>query len=220
MRVPHDHTEKENPLLIIAVRAAGIVPIALLVAILASHDSYPALVPHWFQPIIDKQIAVLTLSAGCAGIIGLLISTRGRLVWSTYSLFIAAVATTTVGFETIGDSTVGYIITMSLFFLIFPAVWPEKLISGSQRAWRLIWSRKSFMAFLVVASVILIVYNQYRNENYIRDWMLIPLGIIVGIIVASGLIWLLIKLAVKCIRLLCDSIGSVVELVRGWRRSR
>ena len=76
------------------------------------------------------------------------------------------------------------------------------------------------MAFLVVASVILIVYNQYRNENYIRDWMLIPLGIIVGIIVASGLIWLLIKLAVKCIRLLCDSIGSVVELVRGWRRSR
>lgn len=220
--VPDDHSEVDETAFTFAVRAVGIAPIATLVAILASHDLYPALIPRWFEPIVDEQIAVLTLSAGHAGIIGLLISTRGRFRWSTYSLFIAAAATATVGFRTIGDSTAGHIVAISLFLLIFPAVWPEKLSAKLDQIWRFIWSRKGLFTFLFVATVVLVTYNQSQNENYIRDWMLIPLGIFLGIIVASYLVWLLIKAAAQYIPLLFNLLSSLVRSVyrraTRWRR--
>ena len=79
-----DRQERETSILTHAVRAVGIAPITLLVVILGSHQLYPGAIPIWFRPILDKQIAVLTLSAGHAGIIGLLISNRGRSTWSTF----------------------------------------------------------------------------------------------------------------------------------------
>ena len=66
-----EQQEGKPPALARAIRVTGIAPIALLVVSLASHDLFPGRIPHWFQPIIDKEVAVLTLSAGHAGIIGL-----------------------------------------------------------------------------------------------------------------------------------------------------
>ena len=215
-----DHSEEDETSFTFAVRAVGIAPIALLVASLASHDLYPALIPKWFEPLIEEQIAVLTLSAGHAGIIGLLISTRGRFRWSTYSLFIAAAATATVGFRTIGDSTAGHIVAISLFLLIFPAVWPEKLSVKLEQIWSFTWSRKGLFTFLFVATVVIVAYNQSQNENYIRDWMLIPLGILAGIVAASYLAWLLIKIAAKYIPLLFNLLSLLVRFVYGWAMRR
>ena len=120
--------EDETPnLLAVAIRTTGIAPIAFLVVALSLHELYPTIIPRWFEPIVDKQTAVLTLSAGHAGIIGLLISTKGRLTPSTYALLIAAVATALAGFRTIGDSISGQAVATTLALLTIPAVWSELL---------------------------------------------------------------------------------------------
>ena len=124
--------QKSSPLTH-AIRLTGIAPIVLLVVSLALHDLFPRYIPHWFQPIIDKDVAVLTLSAGHAAIIGLLISNRGRFNWSTYALFIAALATALAGFRTIGESTPGHVVALMLFLLTGPAVWAEWLSANTIR---------------------------------------------------------------------------------------
>lgn len=214
------HEETGESSLTTVVRTVGIAPIALLVSFLASHDLYPALVPHWFQPIVEKQTAVLTLSAGYAGIIGLLISIRGRFGWSTYSLFIAAAATATAGFRTIGDSMTGQIVATLLALLIFPAVWPGWFSAKLRPAWRYIWSRKGFTAFLFVSTILSMAYNLSQNENYIRDLMLIPLGILLGIFAASYLVWRLIQKSVRYIPFLYNLLSSPVRSVYRWAMRR
>ena len=216
VKVPDDHSEWGESSLTFAVRAVGIAPIALLVAVLASHHLYTDSIPSWFRPVVEKQTAVLTLSAGHAGIIGLLISTRGRFGWSTGSLLIAALATASAGFRTIGDSTTGQIVATLLVLLTIPAVWAEQLIAKLEQFWRFTRSWKGFAAFVFVTTVLLVAYNQSQNENYIRDWMLIPLGIFLGIIAASYFVWLLIRTAVKYIPLLFNLLSSLVRSVYRW----
>ena len=222
VKVPYDDAGWDESPRTFAVRAVGIAPIALLVASLASHPLYEGSVPSWFQPVVEKQTAVLTLSAGHAGIIGLLISTKGRLGWSTGTLLIAALATATAGFRTIGDSTTGQIVAFVLLILTIPAVWPEQLITKLLQYWRLLWSRKVLSILLFVIGVVGIAYNQSRDENYIRDWMIIFPAVVTGIFLVSYLVWLLMKSATKCISVLCDLFGSLVMSARGrvmWRRS-
>ena len=121
----------------LAIRLAGIAPFALLVVVLASLDLYPKPLPQWVQPVADKQIAVLTLTAGHAGIIGLLISTKGRFTFSTFALVIAATATALAGFRTIGDSTSGQAIAAMLVLLTIPAVFAESLSAKLHQVWKM-----------------------------------------------------------------------------------
>lgn len=182
-----------------AIRLTGLAPIALLVASLALHNLWPWSIPHWFQPIIDNEVAVLTLSAGHAGIIGLLINNRGRFTSSTYALFIAATATALAGLRTIGESTPGVVIAMMLFLLTVPAVWAETLSVKTQQAWVFVRSRSGISIILLLISLVWIAYNESRYEDYIKNWILIPLGILAGIILGAFVIWLLLKLIYKCV---------------------
>ncbi|MCY4529853.1 MAG: hypothetical protein OXD46_12570 [Chloroflexi bacterium] len=190
--------EEGNPsALVHAIRITGIAPIALLVGFLALHNLLPGNIRHWFQPIVDKEVAVLTLSAGHAGIIGLLISTKGRFTSSTYALFIAAVATALAGLRTIGESTTGVVVALMLFLLTIPAVWAEALSARVQRVWGFLRSREGILSILFVTSVVGITYYQSQYENYIRDFILIPFGILAGITAVALMLWLLFGLSHK-----------------------
>ena len=192
-----------------AIRLTGIVPIALLIVSLIAHVLWPWRIPHWFQPIADKDVAVLTLSAGHAGIIGVLLSSRGRFTASRFPLIIAAIATAAAGFRTIGESTPGVVIALMLFLLTVPAVWAEALNANMKRFWAFARSRKGILTFLVAIAVVLTAYYQGRDENYIKNWILIPLGIVAGIVVAIFVLWLLIGLSYK-----------YVPSMFSWLRSR
>ena len=189
------------------VRAVGIAPITLLVVILGSHQLYPGAIPLWFQPILEKQIAVLTLSAGHAGIIGLLISNRGRSTWSAFALLTAATATTLAGYRTIGESTVGQLVALTLALLTIPAVWPEWLSTKIRRFWAFVRTLRGVSTIVLVASVVGIAYYQSQYENYIRDFILKPFGILAAIVLAASILWLLIRFIHRYVPI-C-SLGSV-----------
>ena len=217
-----------------AIRLTGIAPIVLLVVSLALYVLFPRYVPYWFQPIVDKEVAVLTLSAGHATIISLLISYRGRFTWSTFALFIAAIATALAGIRTIGDSTPGQVVALMLLLLTGPAVWAEWLGAKTLRIWRLAGIRGITSAVLLVVFVILVTYNQARDENYIRNWILIPMLIFTGIVIGACILWLLLRLIYRftpiafgwvcsivgaAYRRLFDTTGSLASSVRSVLRS-
>ena len=189
-----DREERGTSNLTHAVRAVGIAPIALLVVVLGPHQLYPGAIPHWFQPILDKQIAVLTLSAGHLGIIGLLISNKGRSTWSDLALLTAAMATAFAGYRTIGDSTVGQVVALTLALLIFPAVWAEWFSAKAQRFWAFARTLRGISTIALVTSLVGIAYYQSQDQYYIRDFILVPLGILAGIVVAALVLYLLLRL--------------------------
>ena len=192
-----------------AIRLAGLAPIALLVVSLASHDLWPLRIQRWLQPIVDQEVAVLTLSAGHAAIIGLLISNKGRFKSGTVAMLIAAVATALAGYRTIGESTSGVVIALMLLLLTVPAVWAEALSARIRRGWVYVRSLKGISTILLGMGLVGIVYFQSRDEDYIKNFILIPLAILAGIALVAFVIWLLLKLAYK-----------YVPPLSGWLRSR
>ena len=196
-RIGKDSPGMEGCVLTQVIRAAAIVPLALLVILLASHPLYLGLIPQWFQPVVGKQVAVLTLTAGHAAIIGLLINNRGRFTWSSYVLFVAGVATALAGFRTIGESTPGVVIALMLILLTFPAVWADAFNAGIRRVWRFICTLWGISVILLVAGVVGIVVNQWKDENYILNWILIPTGITAAFFVSVGVLWQLLKLSCR-----------------------
>ena len=217
--------EDKPSTLSLAIRATGLAPIALLVASLALHNLWPWSIPHWFQPIIDNEVAVLTLSAGHAGIIGLLINNRGRFTFSTYALFIAATATALAGLRIIGESTPGVVTAMMLFLLTVPAVWAEALCVKIQQVWVFVRSWRGISIISLVVALILIAYYQSRDENYIKNYILIPFGILAGIALVALVIWLLLKLSYKYVPTLFAWLRSRVAAVyrrvaRRWGKLR
>ena len=196
-RIGEEMAGKEGCALAQAIRAVAILPMASLVILLASHPLEPRLIPQWFLPIVDRQVAVLTLTAGHAGIIGLLINNRGRLTWSTYALFVAGVATALAGFRTIGESTPGVVIALMLILLTLPAVWAETFSAVIRRAWRFARTTRGISVILLVAGIVGIVINQLRDENYIMNWILIPMGITAAFFISVGVLWQLLKLSCR-----------------------
>ena len=180
-----------------AIRAAGILPIAVLISILVTHHFYIGQIPQWFQPIIKEQVAVLTLCAGHAGIIGLWINRTIQHRGSPFALVIAAFATAGAGYRSIGDSLAGHVVVILLFLLLIPAIWAEPISNELSRFWRFARTKKGAYTILALLWVPLVFYNQWENENYIRNWLLIPYGILLGIIVSATLVWFLLRLAFR-----------------------
>lgn len=203
-----------------AVRVTGIAPIALLIVALASHEYWPWRTPQWFQSIVGMEVAVLTLSAGHAGIIGLLMSTGGRFTGSTYVLLIAAVATALAGLRTIGDSTPGLVVALMLIFLTVPAVWPDAVSANLRWFCSLFRSRQGLFGLLAGATIVIIAYNQSKDADYIRNWILIPLGILVGIVLGATVVWVLLRLSYRFIPVLLSWLWSRAATVYGRVRSR
>ncbi len=196
-RIGKDSPGMEGCVLTQVIRAAAIVPLALLVILLASHPLYLGLIPQLFQPIVDKQVAVLTLTAGHAAIIGLLINNRGRFTWSTHALFVAGMATALAGFRTIGESTPGVVIALMLILLTFPAVWADAFSAGLRSAWRFVRTLTGISLVLLSVATVLIAYNQWQDENYIRNWILIPMGIATAFVISVLFVWQLIELSYR-----------------------
>lgn len=190
-----DYSVPESSFLTHAVRATGILPIVALVGILTTHHLYADDIPLWFFPIIEKQVATLTLCAGHAAIIGLWINREIRHRWSTFALIVAALATAGAGYRSIGEDVVGHVLVLMLFMLLIPAIWAESVSRMISRTSRLLKSKKVFFLIGLVLWVLLMYYNQLHNENYIRNWLLIPLGILCGFIVSAFLLWLTLRLS-------------------------
>ena len=184
-----------------AIRAAGISPIVALSGILLTHHLYQSFLPGWFDPLLNNQVAILTLCAGHAGIIGLWLNSRGRPNWSTLALMLAAIATAGAGYRSVGESTAGHVVVVLLFLLLGPSIWAEPISAGLSWCWRFMRSKKGLLtgALTIVAIlwIALVTYNQLQNENYIRNWILIPLAIILGFAVSSTILWALLRLGLK-----------------------
>ena len=212
------HPDYDRDLLAYAIRATGFLPMILVVAFLSSHTWYLTSVPQWAAPLLQKQVAVLTLTAGHAALVGLLLNNRGRFNWSTYAMLIAAVATATAGHRSIGDSTVGHTVTVMLFVTTIPAVWAERLSSSARRLWNVLWSKKGITVMGVAAVVILVAFNQARDENYIRNWLIIPSVIFIGSLVAANVCWAILKLSIKWAPVLFRPVRT--KMARIWRNIR
>lgn len=180
-----------------AIRAAGILPIGVLISILVTHHFYTGQIPPWFRPIIEEQVAVLTLCAGHAAIIGLWANRTTQHRWSTVALVIAAFATAGAGYRSVGDSLSGHVVVILLFLLLIPSIWAESINSGLSRFRRFTRSKKGLCTILALIWVPLVFYNQWQDENYIRNWLLIPYGILLGITVSAILLWFFLKLAFR-----------------------
>lgn len=199
-------TKRNNEYSILAnvIRGFAIIPIILFVSLLSGHHLLPS-IPHWFQPVVDKQIPMLTLSAGNLGIMGVLIGTKGRNTWSTLALLGAALATFTIGYRGLGLDEDGNIsvgvITIIQFLLYIPALLAER-ISGTIQSFRdmirNIFSLKRLINMvLIVIFIVLISYNQSQDEHYIRNWLLIPIGVFTGIILFMLALWFIVKYSIS-----------------------
>ena len=202
-----------------AIRITGFLPTAVLLGMLGTHDYYIHLIP-WFQPIVDRQVAILTLSAGNAGLIGLFMGNRARLEWRTLALMAAAIATYLAGHRAIGDNIAGHTLIVILFLSAVLAVFAESIDTGIQWARNFLSSKKGFLTILMVVSVVAIVYNQWQDENYIRNWILIPFGILVGVIIAVAVLWLLLRLGFKNLPTTYSWFKQRVAQVGNWLRKR
>ena len=205
-----EQQENGPDVLAFAIRFSGIAPLALLVSILSLHDLYPKPIPQWFQPIVDKQTAVLTLCAGHAAVIGVLISSNGRRTLSTFALVTAAIATVLAGHRTIGESTAGHIVAITLFLLTVTVALAEWLSTKIRWALSFVRSRKGLSVILLFLTVVAIAYNQSQNENYIRNWLLIPLGIVAVIAIAVCVLWLVTKLVKRYVPIMFTWVSSKI----------
>ena len=187
----------DQDLLTYAIRATGFLPMVLIVVFLSSNSWYLTHIPTWLEPLLQKQIAALTLTAGHAALVGLLLNNRGRFNWSTHAMLIAAAATATAGHRSIGESTVGHIVIVTLFLTTIPAVWAERLSSLARRTWNFLWSKKGLTLIGAATFVILVAFNHARDENYIRNWLIIPTGIFLGGLIAAQVCWAVLKLSFK-----------------------
>ena len=179
-----------------AIRATGILPIAVLIGILTTHHLYTDQIPQWFVPILEKQVATLTLCAGHAAIIGLWINREIRHRWGTFALIVAAFSTAGAGYRSIGEDVAGQVVVILLFMLLVPAIWAESISCGLARFYRFLRTKKGLLTIGLMLWVPLALYNQWQNENYIRNWLLIPLGIFCGFVISAFLLWLTFRLSV------------------------
>lgn len=193
------HPEDPTPSsLTYAIRTAGLLPLTIIFVCLAlPNHLYSDQFPDWLVLVLEDQVAILTLCAGQAAIIGLLISVRGRPNFSTYALYIAAGATALAGEKAIGDTTGGHLIVLTLFLSFFPAVWAEKFNKVLILLWNAAKSRTVRWSIILTTALVLISINQYRDENYIRNWLIIPFGILLGIIVAIAISLVVINYSIK-----------------------
>ena len=157
------------------------------------------------------------MSAGHAAIIGLFLSNKGKSRLSQVSLTIAAWATAIAGFKAIGESRPGVVVAMTLLILTGLAAWAEVLSAKLIRFWRFALSRKGVMAFMAATAVALSAFFQARDEDYIVNWILIPLGVLIGFAVSVLVVWALMKLGCKYIPSLFTRLKS--RLVATYRRT-
>ncbi len=187
--------EDTRPSFAEVLRIAFIVPLTLLVVALGIHQYWPWHTPQWFQSIADKEIEVLTLSAGHLVVIGLLITNNGRFKSGAYTLYVAAVAMAIVGFKRFADVVPDSVAVLILWTM--PAIWAEGVSAILKSFWNsLRWWFITCILLGIGAGVAIeiTIYMQARDENYIRDWILIPLGIVA---VTAAIIWALLRLAYK-----------------------
>ena len=197
--------EEQHDILVLTLRAIGVLPIVLLVAILAIDSFIAGIAPNWLLPVIDEKVAVLTLSAGHAAIIGLMMRNRGRITLSAYPLLVAGIATALAGFHSIGDSTVGAAVALSLDLMTALAIWAVGISTWMRRIWPNLRSIRTLLTFVLFAiayfaistAVRMIVAFQSQDENYWRNWLLIPFLVLVAFVFALAVVWRLMRLAYR-----------------------
>ena len=215
MNTNQEQPHQKSPLLTGLVKAAGFIPMLALVAILGTNQFYINLIP-WFQPVIDDQVAILTLTAGNAAIIGIFMD-KNLSGLNKVALLTAAIATYLAGHQAIGDNIAGKFITIVLSLSAIVVILAEFIVAGFEKARRFIrsWTGLLFILFVVVG-IPIAAYNQLQNENYIRDWILIPIAAIIGFAILVAILWLLVKLSLKCSRVAYSRLKWLLQYIRNW----
>ena len=211
--------ELPAPFLTHAIRATGILPIAVLIGILTTHHFYTDQIPQWFLPVIEMQVAALTLCAGHAGIIGLWINRDIKHKWSSVALILAALATAGAGYRSIGEEVAGHVVVTLLVVLFAPAIWAESISCGLSRFCRFLRTKKGLLTIAAVFWVPLVLFNQWQNENYIRNWLIIPMAILLGVLVSVLTLWLMLRLFARYLPL-ADSWRRKGQVKTNEKRSR
>ena len=214
MNTDNAQPRKESTLSAYIIRVVGFIPMVALVVILAATHLYANPFP-WFQPIIDNQIAILTLTAGHAAIMGLLIG-KNLSGFNTAALLIAALATYLAGYHAIGEDAAGQVLTIVLLLSGIMGAFAEYIVVISKGVWRFVWSWKGLAAIAIVVFIVVVNYNQMRNENYIRNWIIIPFAAIFGFVVLVAISWLLIKLSAKHFRSAYSWLKRRIRYIYNW----
>ena len=89
------------------------------------------------------------------------------------------------------------LIVVTQCILVFFVVLTTPIARAVENVWQLIkrilWSKSSLKIFAIIGFIWLVFYNQSQNENYIENWLLIPLGALFSIIVSIVVFWLVAK---------------------------
>ena len=218
MNTDNVQPRKESTLSIYIIRVVGFIPMVALVAILATTHLYTNPFP-WFQPIVENQIAILTLTAGHAAIMGLLIG-KNLSGLSTVALSTAALATYLAGYHAIGDDPAGQVLTIVLLLSGIMVVSAKCIVTVTKKVWSFVWSRKGLAAIAIVVAIAVATYNQLRNENYFRDWIFIPIATFIGFVIFVAISWLLIKLSAKYFRATYSWLNRRTMYTYNWLSKR
>ena len=88
-------------------------------------------------------------------------------------------------------------VALLLFALFIPTMWAEQIVAVLSRLWRFFRHQKGWFILLGIIAAGAIIYRQSQDENYFRNWILIPIGIFLGVIVAVVLLWAAFKLSLR-----------------------
>ena len=195
--------ESKPTLLAHLIRLVAFLPIVVPITILALPSMLSGLIPAYFQSILDEHVRlpILTMTAGNAGIMGIFLQSGSRATWATLALSCAALATYIAGHTALDlgklNSNAAYTIITTQLLSVVAIIMANSIsrmtISLTKTIRSILWSKSTLYFVGVIIFVLTVSYNQSRNENYIRDWLLIPFGIVFGLILALLGLWAFIR---------------------------
>ena len=175
------------PMITFIIQYVSISTILLLVVFVALGGYCTGIICNWTKPINGIEVYVLAITAGFAGVIGLFIGNRREYSLSIYALFIAALATATAGWLSIGGNVAGRDIVIGLALLTTLSIlaeWAGNLIVNLRVIVRFLIVIATIFAFIVA---ILALDSQSIVERHFSIWILLPFGIAVIIAVICSI---------------------------------
>ena len=201
-----------------ALRMVSFIPMTMIVVGFSLLHFLETSLPEWARPVAENDTAILTVTAGNAAINAILITWNKARGWGSFALLIAAYATYLAGYRSIGDDTVSVGILTILFLSMIPAIFADAIAKGTVRtvdqAGLFVLSPTGRILIMVIVFTIMVAYYQRRDEDYIVNWILKPLGIIVAVLITGALTWMAFAHAPKLLR---NAIRRTRNTRRRWR---
>ena len=200
------------------LRTVSFIPMVLIVVSFSVLHYVEASLPEWAQPVAENDIAILTVTAGNAAIYAILTIWHKARGWGSFGLLVAAYATYLAGYRSITDDPVSVGILTILLVCMVPAIFADAIANGTVRTVRqagsFVLSPNGRILIVVIIFAVIVPHKQRQDEDYIMNWILKPLGIIVAFLITGVLTWVVFAHSPK---LLCNVIRRIRNVLFKWR---